>query len=189
LIAVVAFSVIGSAQQPATPPAPGKGKIAAINTGAFQDGIAEFKAKVDALNRQFEGRVKEVQTKGERVAALENTIKTQGPVLGAAKTAEMTEQLEREKRDYQRKAEDLEADGNKAKSQMLDPLREKLTRFVEAYTKQRGITVLIDLGNAVRSNTVLWFDQRLDVTKDFINEYNKANPVAPAAAAPPAAKP
>jgi hypothetical protein len=36
---------------------------------------------------------------------------------------------------------------------------------------------------------VLWFDQRLDVTKDFINEYNKANPVAPAAAAPPAAKP
>jgi Skp family chaperone for outer membrane proteins len=189
IVALAGLAVAASAQQPAAPqggatPATTKGKVAVINTGAFQDQIGEFKAKVDALNRQFEPRVKEVQSKAERIAALENTMKTQSGVLAPAKIAEMTEQLEREKREYQRKTEDLEADGNRAKDQLLGPVREKLTRFVEAYTAKRGVTVLFDLGNAVQSNTLLWYDSRLDITKDFIEEYNRANPVPAAAPAP-----
>jgi len=190
IVALASLAVAASAQQPSTPPqagaagVPPKGKIAVINTGAFQDQIGEFKAKVDALNRQFEPRVKEVQSKAERIAALENTLKTQQGILTPAKIAEMTEQLERDKRDYQRKTEDLEADGNRAKDQLLGPVREKLTRFVEAYTAKRNITLLLDLGNAVQSNTLLWYDSRLDITKDFIDEYNRTNPVTPAAPAP-----
>jgi Skp family chaperone for outer membrane proteins len=190
IVALAGLSVAASAQQPGTlaqggtTPVATKGKVAVINTGAFQDQIGEFKAKVEALNRQFEPRVKEVQSKAERISALENTIKTQSGVLTPAKVAEMTEQLEREKREYQRKTEDLEADGNRAKDQMLGPVREKLTKFVEAYTAKRGVIVLFDLGNAVQSNTLLWYDSRLDITKDFIEEYNKANPVPAAAPAP-----
>ena len=124
----------------------------------------------------------------EKLFVSENTIKTQGGVLAPAKLAETNEQLEREKREYQRKQEDLEADGNRAKDQLLGPIREKLTKFVEAYTEKRGITVLIDLANAIQSNTLVWYDPRADVTQDFVNEYNKANPV-PTGAAPAPQKP
>jgi Skp family chaperone for outer membrane proteins len=188
--AIIGLGIAAQAQQPPATPQTGspatapKGKVAFINTAAFQDQIGEFKAKIDTLNRQFEARVKEVQTKADRIGALETTIKTQSQVLGAAKVAEMTEQLEREKRDYQRKAEDLEADGNRARDLMLGPIREKLSKFVEGYTQRRGITMLWDLGNALQSNILLWYDTRADVTADFIREYNKANP-ATGTPAPP----
>jgi outer membrane protein len=194
MLALAGLAVAASAQQPVTPTqgrtggVVTKGKIAFVNTGIFQEQIGEFKSRVEALNRQFEPRVRDLQSKGERVAALENTIKTQGGVLAPAKLAETNEQLEREKREYQRKQEDLEADGNRAKDQLLGPIREKLTKFVEAYTEKRGITVLIDLANAIQSNTLVWYDPRADVTQDFVNEYNKANPV-PTGAAPAPQKP
>jgi Skp family chaperone for outer membrane proteins len=197
-VALVALGVVAQAQQTAAArPAPqggapgaiAKGKIAVINTAAFQSNVAEFRTKLDGLNRQFEPRVKEVQGLADRINSLEQTIKSQSNVLTPAKIAEMTEQVEGMKRDYQRKAEDLQADAGRARDQALKPISEKLGRFAQEYTSKRGIVLLIDLANAVQSNTVLWFDPRSDITQDFINEYNKANPAPAGAAAPAPQKP
>lgn len=192
-IALLALSVAASAQQTSTGATQGgapavipKGKIAVINTDVFQEQIAEYKSKIDALNRQFEPRVKEVQSLADKINALENTIKTQSQVLGAAKVAEMTEQVDSMKKEYQRKAEDLQADAGRERDKMLEPVSAKLSKLADEYTKKRGITLLIDIGNALQSGTVVWFDSRMDITKDFISEYNKANPVAAAPATPPA---
>lgn len=196
-VAMLGFAAQASAQQPAngTPPAGAsqagggpvmlpKGKIAVIDTARFQDQVFEFKSKMDALNRQFEPRIKEVQGLADRITALETTLKTQGSALSAAKSAEMTEQLEGMKREYQRKGEDLQAEGNRAKQRAFEPISGKLIKFAEQYTAKKGIVLLIDLANADQAGGVLWFDPRSDVTQDFINEYNKANPVTAAPAAP-----
>jgi len=174
-----------SAPRPAAPAGVAKGKIAVINTGILQEQIGEYKARIDGLNRQFEPRVREVQGLIDKINALETTIKTQSGVLTPARLAEMNEQLEQMKRDQKRKQEDLEADGERAQAQTLAPIKEKLNKFLQEYTAKRGITLIWDLGNAVQANAMVWYDQRADVTQDFIREYNKANPVpgAPAAAA------
>jgi outer membrane protein len=190
IIALFSLAAAVPAQQP-TAGAPAtallpKGKIAVINTGAFQQQVNEFKAKVEALNKQFEPRVKEVQGLNDRITALETTLKTQSGALSAAKVAEMTEQLESMKRDYQRKGEDLQADANRAKDRAFEPITGKLGKFAEEYTAKRGIVLLIDLANASQAGAILWFDARTDVTQDFVNEYNKANPVPTTAPAAPA---
>jgi outer membrane protein len=167
------------------PPALPKGKVAVINTAAFQQQVLEVRAKIEALNKQFEPRVKEVQGLNDRIQALENTIKTQSSALSAAKVAEMTEQLESMKRDYQRKGEDLQADANRAKDRAFEPITGKLGKFAEEYTAKRGIVLLIDLANAAQAGAIVWVDARTDITQDFINEYNKANPVPTAAPAKP----
>jgi len=154
--------------------APSQGKIAFVNSAELQVKLIDYKAKIDELGRQFEPRIKEVQTLNDRAVALENTIKAQGPTLTAAKVAEMTEQLEGMKRDLTRKQEDLQADGDRARNQQMAPLKDKLQKFLQDFTTRHGITILIDLSNAVESNTVLWFDQRADVTQQFIAEYNQA---------------
>jgi len=182
----------GAAQnQPAKPAGAAmlpKGKVAVINTTLFQSDVEEFKAKVDSLNRQFEPRVKEVQSISDKINALENTLKSQSGVLSAAKVAEMTENLESMKREYKRKGEDLEADAGRARDKAFEPITGKLGKFAEDYTSKRGIVMLVDISNAIQSGVVVWFDPRSDITKDFIAEYNKANPVA-APAPKPAAKP
>ena len=195
--ALVAIALLGivttaAAQQPApgtTPrPAPGplpKGKVAVINTALFQEQVGEFRAKIEALNKQFETRVKDVQGLADRITALETTLKTQSQALSAARVAELTEQLEGMKKEYQRKGEDLKADADRARDRAFEPVSAKLVKFAEDYTAKRGIVMLVDLANLGQSGTVLWVDPRIDVTKDFIAEYNKANPVAAPAPAKP----
>lgn len=196
-LTLLLIGVSALAQQPAaTPPkpAPGpallpKGKVAVINTQIFQDQVEEFKAKVDQLNRQFEPRVKEVQSLADKINALETTIKSQSGVLTPARVAEMTENLESMKREYQRKGEDLQAEAGRTRDKAFEPITGKLTKFAEDYTAKRGIVMLVDISNAVQSGTVLWYDPRTDVTQDFVNAYNKANPMTTAPAAKPPAKP
>jgi len=161
-----------------------KGKVAVINTAAFQEKVEEFKAKIESLNRQFEPRVKEVQSISDKITALETTLKSQSGVLTPAKVAEMTENLEAMKRDYQRKGEDLQADAGRARDKAFEPITGKLGKFAEDYTAKRGIVMLVDISNAIQSGMVVWFDPRSDITQDFIVEYNKANPVATAAPKP-----
>jgi len=192
-LALVALSLTASAQQPATTPAQTgapavlpKGKIAVVNTAVFQDAIQEFKSKLDSIEKQFAPRTKEIQTDADQINALENTIKTQGNTLSAARVAEMTEQVERRKRNYQRKVEDLQSEAGRVQQQVMAPVQEKLTRFAQEYTAKRGIVMLIDLGNAFQSGTIVWWDPKTDVTQDFIAEYNKAYPVQGVAPASPA---
>ena len=182
-LALLVLSLAAFAQQ-GTAPA-GKGKVAIINTAAFQEQVGEFRVKIEALNKQFEPRIKELDQLGGRIQSIENTIKTQGNTLTPAKVAELTEQVESLKREYQRKNEDLQADGGRARDLALQPISEKLEKFAQRYTAQKGITVLIDLANALNGGILLWYDPRLDVTDDFIKEYNKANPTSGAAPAPP----
>jgi Skp family chaperone for outer membrane proteins len=192
LLALQLLGVSSVAQQPtrSAPPATllPKGKVAVINTAAFQQEVQEFKAKVESLNRQFEPRVKEVQSLNDKINALETTLKSQSGVLTPAKVAEMTENLDSMKRDYKRKGEDLEADAGRARDKAFQPITGKLGKFAEEYTAKNGIVMLVDISNALQSGVVIWFDPRSDVTKDFINEYNKANPVT-SAPPKPAAKP
>ena len=184
LVAIAGFAMamcpglVPAAQKPSGSGAGQTGKIAFINSDSLQDQLFEYKAKIDALNRQFEPRVKEVQTLNDRINALQNTIQSQTSVLPPTKIAEMTEQLEGMKRDQQRKREDLETDGNRAKDEALGPLKERIGKFLEGYTAKRGIALVIDLANAIESNSVVWYDKKTDITEDFVKEYNAAHPAA-----------
>jgi Skp family chaperone for outer membrane proteins len=183
--ALLALAIFASAQQgakpPQTPAAPQplpKGKIAVISTDMLQAEILEFRAKLEAINRQFEPEVKELESEANKIRALETTIETQKEILGAAKIAELAEQLDRMKRIYQRRAEDLQAKGSRQKDVAMEPLNKKLSKFAEDYTARKGIIILFDIQNSFESNTLIWYDPRIDVTKDFITEYNKAHPAA-----------
>jgi Skp family chaperone for outer membrane proteins len=182
ILALFVIGVSAFAQQGAAPP--GKSKIAVINTAVFQEQIGEFKTKLDALNKQFEPRIRDLDQLATQIKTREETLKTQAQALTPAKVAELTEQVEVMKREYQRKGEDLQADGGKARDLALQPVSEKLERFARDYTSKRGITVLIDLANAQNAGLIIWYDPRADVTADFIKEFNKGS-AAPATTTTP----
>jgi len=180
---VSAQTQAGSA--PAAQPGSAKGQVALINSALLQEKLNDYKLKIDDLNKQFEPRVKEVQTLVDRINALETTIRTQSGVLPPAKIAELTDQLNDLKIQQKRKAEDLQADGEKARNQQLAPFKDKLQKFLQEFAAKHNISVLVDLANGVQNNTIVWADTRADVSQMFIAEYNAANPVkgAPAASA------
>jgi outer membrane protein len=175
-------------QAAAAPAAAGggaEGKIAIVFFGAFREGIQEMKTKMDALNTEFDPKNKELQDLQEKIANLKKQIETQGATVTPAVRNQWMEQGAQLEKDLKRKTEDYEALANKRLSEVGGPIQEKILKFLDQYAAQRGITMVLE-GSAVQQNGLLLYAaEATNITKDFMDEYNKANPVA--AAAPPAA--
>jgi Skp family chaperone for outer membrane proteins len=164
------------------------GRIAVINTAIFPEKIGELKQKYDQVANQFKDRYQRLQDLDQQVKDLEKEISLKGPTLSPDKLQEMRDRYETLKRQGSRELEDYQADYQKALDAAINPLREKLSQFMQRYATQRGIVLILDLPGAFQTGTLAYWNSAVDITEDFISEYNKANPV-PAAPAQPAATP
>jgi len=192
---------IAAAQGPAAPTAPrtgtapaasgplADGKVAVINTSIFADKIFELKAKAETVNKKYEPQFKDLDAMKQQVATLETSIKTQGPNLTQDALQKLQDQYTQLGTAYKRKGEDLQAAYNKEADIAIGPVRQKLEDFVRDYASKRGIVLILDLPGSYQAGIIGYFNQAIDITDDFVAEYNKANPVPGAAAAPAAARP
>lgn len=196
LAAIAALPAYGQgAARPATTPAPaqtggtaaiGEGKIAVIYSEVFFDqkqGIARFNTLLATLNREFKPRQDELDGMRTRITQLTNEIQQQqaaGNVVDAKALQAKADQLDQLKKDYQRKGEDATAAYNKRRQEIFGPLQEDIGKQLEAFAKQRGITVIID-GSQV---PVLYAADSIDITRAFVQEYNSKNPATASTAAP-----
>jgi Skp family chaperone for outer membrane proteins len=165
------------------------GKIAVINTTVFPGSISELKVKYEQIDNQFKDRYQKLQTVEAQLKTMENDLRTKQNVLAADKYQELQVNYDDLKKRGQRDYEDLKAEYDRTIDSATKPIRDKLYQFLQTYASQRGITVMINLAGAAQSGVLAYWNPGTDVTEDFVAEYNKANPVAGAAAAPPAARP
>jgi Skp family chaperone for outer membrane proteins len=190
-LALAAIAVSASAQ--ATVP---EGKIVVINTTEFPSKIGELRQKYEQVDNQFKNDYQKLETLGKQIQTLENEIRAQQQVLTQDKLREKQDQYEDLKRRFNRDKEDLQGAVEKAVETATKPVRDKLYQSLNNYASKNGIVMIINLAGAAQTGTLAFWDPKADITADFMNEYNKANPVptsAPAtgqpAAQPPATKP
>jgi Skp family chaperone for outer membrane proteins len=163
-----------------------EGKIAYINVALFGQNIGEYKAKLDALNAEFEPKVKEMKGEEEGVNALRSKIQNQGPTVSPQVRQQWQDELAQKEKNLKRKLEDFNTLGSRKLAETAQPVLDKIMGFLKQYCQQHGIVLVLDGGKAYESGVLVWGTQAADITSDFIAEYNKANPSgsAPAAAAP-----
>jgi len=101
----------------------------------------------------------------------------------------MREEYDQLKKQGTRELEDLQAESNKALESQTKSVRDKLSQFISNYAGQRGITLIVDLPGAYQSGILAFWSPNVDITEDFIAEYNKANPVPTGAAPAPSTQP
>ncbi len=163
---------------------PADGKVAIIDTGMFfhdKQGIARFNNLMVGLQREFDPRQKELDGMRTRINTLTTEL-NQMQAGGASQVVDpntyrtKAEQLEQLKRDYQRKGEDATAAFNKRRAEVFGPLQEDVGKALEAFARQRGIIVLIDVSQV----PVLYAADSIDITRAFIQEYNSKNPATAA---------
>lgn len=160
-----------------------EGKVAIVFFPYFRDGIQEMKVKLDALNAEFEPRNKEMQVLQDRLQNLKTQIQNAtGTVTASVRQAWVDEGTEKEKL-LKRMQEDTEALAKKRFEEVGNPIQEKILAFLQTYAQQRGIVVVFEGGALYQNGLVLFASGAVNITEDFIKEYNKANPVAGAAPA------
>jgi Skp family chaperone for outer membrane proteins len=161
-------------------------KIALIYSNAFLDpktGIARFNSLVTTLNREFQPRQTELTQLQQRIQAAQdeiNKIQAAPQIVDQKSLQAKTEALEAMKKDYQRKGEDAEASYQKRQQEIFAPLQDDIEKALEAYAKQRGITVIIDASRV----PLVYAADSIDITKAFIADFNSKNPVT-ASVTPP----
>ena len=192
-VLVVALSAASArAQAPATPPAtnppatPAKTKIAVIYSARFQDakaGIAKFAATINKLNAEFQPTQNELNQTAQRLRTMQDEIAKMQQGATPAPPAQIQiklNQLDDQKKQYQRRGEDAQAAYQRRRLELLEPLQDEVEKALDAFAKANGITMVLD-GSQI---PLVYAADAIDITDAFIADYNRRNP-ATAAATPP----
>jgi Skp family chaperone for outer membrane proteins len=179
LSAVLFFSLAISVQTPtATPPA-GVGKIGIVNPLLFTDekagaGIGRLKTAVKAAedaNKVLADKIQSDTTKYRTVVAEVERIRSAPNPNQQALSAKVIEgqdletSLNRNREDYKRNFE-------KSYQQLVTPIFNQILLALNDYAKQKGYAVILNGPKLEQDDLLMGFDDRYDVTADFITFFN-----------------
>ena len=204
VVAAVAISASAQQQRPAgsppAQPAPTQAapsatvalptsKMAVISSDAFLDpktGIAKFNTAVNKLNGEFQKTKDELTQLQTRASTLESEINKlreapEGTPIDQRSLQAKIDQLEQLKKEIQRKGEDAQAAYNKRRQEIFAPLQDEIGKALETFAKARGINVIIDAAQV----PLLFADEKIDITRAFIADFNSKNPVTAASSTTP----
>jgi len=175
-----------AASAQATGPVPSS-KIAFVNTQAFgseKNGITRYIAAIKNLEREFKPRQDELNGIATRIKAIADDIQKTESVAKPEEIQRKREEGERLQREYKFKKEEAEASFQSRYDQVVGPVSNDIGKALDAFAKQRGITMILDLSKQAILESVLTLDPSMDVTAAFIAEYNSKNPATASTAAP-----
>ncbi len=185
------------AQQPAAPPQSGgpvpASKIAFVNTQAFGDekvGIGRYVAAMKNLEREFQPRVAELQALQNKIKAIVeeiNKLNAGGGASGVVSQKTLDDKRdegERLQRELEYKKKEYDAALAKRYEDVVGPISNDIGSALTNFAKARGITLVLDLSKPAMLETILFGDPALDITTEFITDYNSKNKATASTAAP-----
>jgi outer membrane protein len=176
------------AAQPAAQPAPaGPTRIAVIDSRFFRGtdekgtgGIARYITAARQLESQFQPQVKDIEGLQTRYNSIVEDIRKTQAVAQPAEIEKKRQQAADLEVQIKRKSEDLERTVNARQEEVMRPIEQDVFNAITAFATQRGYSMVIDIARV----PVLFVADQIDITKDFIAEYNRTRP-ATASTAPP----
>jgi Skp family chaperone for outer membrane proteins len=190
LLSLVAFAQVTPQPPRSTPQNPpastggsgAQGKIAIINVAAFRVGIGEFKTTLEALNKEFEPQYNELLGLQKQIDDLKNKVQNPNSTVQPSERNSWMEKGAELEKTFKRKSEDYQTLFQRRGQEMVGPVTDKINKFMNQYCQQRNIVVVLDRQVAESSELLVWLRPDVEITEDFINEYNKAYPSSTPAA-------
>jgi len=188
VVAVAAFAAFMILAQTQTRPAAPPTTVGIIDSAAFSDekaGIARVMVAMQQLEARYLPVRNELRTMRDRLSTMRSDIQKKRLVQDPTLTAKQTEDADRLELEIKRKAEDAQTSYQRDSAGVLDPLQKDIGTALTAYAQSKGIALLIDANRV----PILYAASQIDITKDFIADYNRTHPVGAAAPAPAPARP
>ena len=185
--AIFAVSAFAQAQAPT-------GRVGLVNTYTFEDdkaGIAKLVAASTALEKEFQPRTTELQTLYNKIQDAQKVLTTARDNAASGKVPinekdvqAKADEYERMGRDFKFKQDSLKADIDKRRQAVVGPVWGDIMKAMQEFAKQKGYAVILDGTKLEEAGILMAFDDKFDVTKEFITFYN-ARPAGTATTAKP----
>jgi outer membrane protein len=146
--------------------------VAVINLQKAVLESAEIKAASAAMEAKYKPRVTQVEQIDKEIAAISQNLQTNAGKLTAQAESELNSQGTRKQRDVQRLRDDLQADVNRDREEILQKAALKMTDVLKKLAEEKGYDIVVD------SPYAPYFKASLDITPDLIAAFDKAYPAA-----------
>lgn len=162
-------------------------KLGSINIQAAMTGTKEGQKAAADLEKKLEPRKKAIDAKAAQIRELQDKLQRGGAAMSDQAKADLTRQIDERTKSYNRDMEDAQAELNDDNRRLIEQLTSKMTKVIDQYASANGFSLIFDVSNP--QTPVLYTSTMIDITRDIIALYDKANPVgaAPAASKPAAA--
>ncbi len=157
-----------------------KVKMAIIDSMVFRDEVLELKAKYEKLQAEFAPKARDLESMQTSIANKQKVLQD-NKTLTPQQAQKLNEEIEQLKKDYTRSLQDSQDLAGKREKAETEQIYEKLSKFLEQYCAKHGIATVFDARRLQETGVVVYAALPSNITKDFIGEYNKANPVQTAA--------
>jgi Skp family chaperone for outer membrane proteins len=155
-------------------------RIAVIDTEVFYDkeeGITRLVNMINNINQEFNPRDTEMKTLLSQYRSLNDELSKAVPGADAKLLQQKRDQAQALERTIKYKGEDAERDYNRRMRDLVLPLTKDLSKALDSFAERRGIILLLDASKL--DGTILYLGDGIDITRDFIKEYNQQSSIVP----------
>ena len=186
-IALVGASVTLSAQTPAAGPVPTR--ICVVNLQSAMLSTKDGQAAAEDFRTKFsEPEEKKLQAKQAEITDLSDKLQRGANTMSQTAQDDMKKNLDRKNTEYKRAVEDFNFDRDEMQRKLLDDLSAKMQAVIARFAQENSCAVFLDVTNP--NSGIMWIADQVDVTRQIVDAYDKAQPASGAAKpAPSSAKP
>jgi outer membrane protein len=154
-------------------------KIGVINVQSAIVATNDGQRDLQALEKRFEPKKKELQSLNDDIDTLKKQVDTQGTKLNDEARANLVRQIDSKQKSLSRSQEDAQNDFGSQQSEIVQKILQKLVPVVDKYAKDNGLVLIMDGTKPWPEWPVLWASSSIDITKAVVDIYN-ANAEVPA---------
>ncbi len=139
------------------------------------------KAAAD-LDAKFAPRRKEVENKQNDLQQMEQQYRTGANTMSDDAKQKLMRDIDQRRKQLQRDMDDANAEVEQEQNKVLQELGQKIMAVIDRYASEKGFALILDVSSP--QTPVLYASNGIDITRDIVDLYDKAQGAAPAAAAP-----
>ena len=146
-------------------------KVAIVNAQKAVADTQEIKKAQADLATKYRPRQQDVQKLQNDLQQIQSQLR--GPSVTPQTEQQLTVQGQEKQKQLQRLTEDLQADFNQDRADILGRAGQRMQDVIKKLAEAKGLDVVIDISNT------LYFKPALDMTAEATAAYDKAYPSAP----------
>ncbi|HEV2961938.1 MAG TPA: OmpH family outer membrane protein [Candidatus Angelobacter sp.] len=178
----VAGTAAGSTSASSSGPAPAAsvkvGIVRMLNAIFSTD---EGKKELEAMQARFGPRENELKAQQDELEKLQADLQVKGDKLSEEERNNRIKVATEKQKALQRNGEDYQAEAQQAQEEVLNRLGKKMRDVMAKYAQDNSFAVILDVSN---QGPVMWASPTTDISKELVDAYNAAYPVAASPAKP-----
>jgi len=144
-------------------------KVGIVNFQRAVLGTSEMKKASNDLLLKYKPQQDELEKLQREMADIQNKLQDPKTPPGAA--ADLQADGQRKQREAKRITEDVQADAEKDRNDILQRATQRMTDVVKKLADEKGLDVVVDSAN------IVFFKPALEITEESIAAYDKTYPV------------